>query len=271
MGLLLPSQGDDCFRRIQMVRRRLGVVLVVSLGLCACASDGGFDAGQAAALGVGVLAAGSIDEEDVRKMSAEAAREMDAKHTVADSKSDYARRLARLTRDMQNYNGMRLNFKVYVSPEINAFAMADGTVRVYSGLLDAMPDEQVYAVIGHEVGHVAREHSYEQMREQILTSTAFKAAAGAGGTLGALTSSQLGALAFQAVNARFSQEDELEADKYAAKMLHSQGKDPYAMKRAIETLEKKSGSGGGFLSSHPSSSKRKSELQEVIKNLQGAK
>jgi putative metalloprotease len=251
-----------------MIRIRY-IAVSALLGLGACASDGSFDPGKAASIGAGVLAAGTLDEKDVRAMSAEAAKEMDAKHKVADASHPYAVRLKRITRGMENYNNMKLDFKVYISDEVNAFAMADGTVRVYSGLLELMPDDQVYAVIGHEVGHVALEHSYEQMRKQILTSTAFKAAASTGGTVGKLTSSQLGAIAFQAVNARFSQEDELEADRYSAKMLHQQGKNPDAMTRAIATLEKKSGSGGGFLSSHPSNSQRKEELQKEINKLEG--
>lgn len=251
-----------------MIRKYRNWILVLLLGVSACSSDGGFDAGTAAVVGVGLLAAGTIDEDDVKEMSAAAAKELDAKFDVADPGNEYAQRLDRITRDMRNYNGMKLNFKVYLSPEINAFAMADGTVRVFSGLLDAMPDEQVYAVIGHEVGHVALEHSYDQMRKQILTSTAFQAAASAGGRLGQLTASQLGALAFQAINARFSQEDELEADRFAVDLLHEQGKDPTAMLRSIETLEKQAGGGdGGFLSTHPSNSKRKAELRDAIKEL----
>jgi putative metalloprotease len=246
---------------------KFSAVFALLLGLSACASDGSFDAGQAAVIGVGVLAAGSVSEKDVREMSAVAAKELDAKNQVAAANNPYSVRLARITQDLKNYGGLNLNFKVYVSPELNAFAMADGTVRVFSGLMDAMPDDQLYAVIGHETGHVALKHTYKQMREHVLTSTVFQAVASTGGTLGALTSSQLGALAFQAVTARFSQEDELDADKYAVKMLHNQNKDPNAMKRAIETLEKKYGSGGGFLSSHPSNSQRKSELQKVINSL----
>jgi putative metalloprotease len=252
-----------------MIRIWYIAVSAVLLGLAACASDGSFDPGKAAVIGASVLAAGTLDENDVKEMSAEAAKELDAQHKVADADNPYAVRLKRITRGMENYNNMQLNFKVYIAPEVNAFAMADGTVRVYSGLLELMPDDQVYAVIGHEVGHVALEHSYEQMRKQILTSTAFKAAASSGGTLGKLTSSQLGAIAFQAVNARFSQEDELEADRYSAKMLHALGKDPNAMTRAIATLEKKSGNGGGFLSSHPSNSQRKEELEKAINKLKG--
>jgi metalloprotease len=257
-------------KEMTVIRIRYLALSTLLLGLAACASGGGFDSGKAAALGVGVLAASTLDENTVKEMSAEAAKEMDAKHQVAASDNPYSVRLRRITRGLENHDGLKLDFKVYISPEVNAFAMADGTVRVYSGLLELMPDDQVYAVIGHEIGHVARKHSYKQMREQLLTSTAFQAAASLGGTVGKLSSSQLGAIAFQAINARFSQEDELDADAYSAKMLRKQGKDPGAMKRAIETLERKHGSGGsafGFLSSHPSNSQRKEELQKLIDKL----
>jgi putative metalloprotease len=255
-----------------VIRIRHIAVSTLLLALASCASNGGFDGGKAAAIGasigVGVLAAEKLDEDTVRDMSAEAAREMDAKNKVAAKDDPYSVRLRRIVRGMENFNDMKLDFKVYITPEVNAFAMADGTVRVYSGLLELMPDDQVYAVIGHEIGHVQLKHTYKQMREQLLTNTAFQAAAGLGGTVGKLSSSQLGAIAAQAIGARFSQEDELEADEYSAKMLYKQGKDPAAMKRAIATLDKKVGSGGGgFLSSHPSNEQRKEELQKTIDKL----
>jgi putative metalloprotease len=178
--------------------------------------------------------------------------------------SNYVRRLQRITRNIHHYDGLNLNFKVYLAKDINAFAMADGTVRIYSGLLDAMPDDQVLAVIGHEIGHVKLKHSYRQMREKMLTSTAFQAVIAVGGTVGKLTSSELGAIAYQAVTARYSQKDELESDVYSVNMLRTLGKDPAAMLRSIETLEQHYGSGGGLLNSHPSNSKRKSELRKIL-------
>lgn len=105
------------------------------------------------------------------------------------------------------------------------------------------------------------------MRAALLTDVAFKAAGSVNGKVGQLTSSQLGQLGQVAVNAQFSQSDELEADAWAVKLLKDLGHDPYAMKRAIETLRDKFGTGGGFLSTHPSNDKRIANIQTAIERL----
>ncbi|MCL4155193.1 UNVERIFIED_CONTAM: hypothetical protein GTU68_023315 [Idotea baltica] len=169
-----------------------------------------------------------------------------------------------MTNSLRNYDGLTLNFKVYKADDINAFAMADGTVRVYTGLMDAMPDDQVLAVIGHEIGHVKLKHSYHQVRTQILSNTALQAAVGVGGIVGTLSQSQLGQIATGVVSAQFSQRDELAADGFAVKLLRDLGKDPNAMTRSIETLKSKFGTGGGFMSSHPSNDERLEHLAQII-------
>lgn len=243
------------------------VFLLFLLTLTGCAANGQFDSGKAIAIGAGALQASMLDEASVQQAAALSAKELDSQSNIAPADSPYAIRLAALTRNLVNYDGLNLNFKVYLSQDINAFAMADGTVRVHSALLDAMPDDQVLAVIGHEIGHVKLKHSYQQMRSILLTNVAFEAASSVGGTIGALSSSQLGLLAKQAVSAKFSQGDELESDAYAVRALKGMGKDPYAMKRSIETLQSKYGSGGGFLSTHPSNQKRIETIQVEINKL----
>ncbi|HSH12615.1 MAG TPA: M48 family metalloprotease, partial [Desulfurivibrionaceae bacterium] len=101
----------------------------------------------------------------------------------------------------------------------------------------------------------------------LLTDVAFKAVGSVGGTVGQLSSSQLGQLGQLAVNAQFSQSDELEADGWAVKLLKNLGHDPYAMMRAIETLREKFGTGGGFLTTHPSNDKRIANIQAAIERL----
>lgn len=243
------------------------IFFLMLLTLTGCAANGQFDPGKAIAIGAGALQATMLDETSVKQAAALSAKELDSKSNIAGPKNPYTVRLAALTRNLRNYDGLKLNFKVYISKDINAFAMADGTVRVHSALLDAMPDDQALAVIGHEIGHVKLKHSYRQMKSILLTNVAFEAAASVGGTIGALSSSQLGLLAKQAVNAKFSQEDELESDAYAVRALKRMGKDPYAMQRSIETLQKKYGSGGGFLSSHPSNQRRLDMIQVEINKL----
>ncbi len=232
--------------------------------LSGCAAGGGFDMEKAMGVGGGVLLATTLTEDTVKQTATLAAKEMDGQAKVASANNSYSLRLRKLTQGLEHYDGLNLNFKVYLSPEVNAFAMADGTVRVYSGLFDAMPEDQVFAVIAHEIGHVKLKHSYKQMREQILADTALQAVASMGGTIGSLTSSQLGQLGKTAVNAHFSQGDELEADTYAVRMLYALKKNPQAMKESILTLERLYGSGGGFLSSHPSNPRRIEQIEAAI-------
>lgn len=243
----------------------LPLALVALLG--GCASDGSFDTGTALIVGASVLQATTLDANSVRETAALSARELDSQSQVAAQNSAYSQRLRGITQGLVQLDGHSFNYKVYLSPDINAFAMADGTVRVHSALLDAMPDDQALAVIGHEIGHVKLKHSYRQMKETLLTNALFQGAVAVGGTIGSLTASQLGTLAHSAVNAHFSQSDELEADEFAVQLLQRQGKDPYAMKRSIETLREKYGSGGGFLSSHPSNDDRIARIEDAINRL----
>jgi len=237
-----------------------GCLLMSALTLSACATDGSFDLDKALGVGMGVIQATTLSEDQVKQTATLAAQQLDAKSQVVSNSSAYARRLNNIVVGLHQYDGLTLNFKVYNNPAINAFAMADGTVRVHSGLLDAMPNDQVLAVIGHEIGHVKLKHSYRQMKEKLLTDSALNV----GGRVGALSQSQLGQLAHAAVNARFSQSDEHESDVYAVKILQRLGKDPHAMKRAIETLQARHGAGGGFLSSHPSNAQRIKKIEEAI-------
>lgn len=244
-----------------MTFRIAPLLLLLILTLSGCAAD------SMLAVGAGVLQATTLDENSVRQTSALAAKEMDGKNQVAPANSIYSQRLVKLTRNLSNHDGMNLNFKVYLAKDINAFAMADGTVRIYSGLLDVMPDDQVLAVIAHEIGHVRLKHSYHQMRAHILTDSAFQGLISTGGVIGDLSSSLLGQLGHTAINAHFSQQDELEADAYAVKALKRWGQDPYAMRRSIETLEGIQSARGGFLSSHPSNKARLDNIDQEIKGL----
>ena len=95
---------------------------------------------------------------------------------------------------MNEVEGIPLNFKVYYVIDVNAFACADGSVRVFSSLMDIMSDEELLGVIGHEVGHVAHKDSKNGFRTALLTSALKDGISSQGGKAAALTESQLGDL-----------------------------------------------------------------------------
>lgn len=237
-------------------------ILLISLGLSGCIKEENY--GQALLAGITLVKAATLAEGEVKKTARLSAVELDKKSVIAPRGSSYSKRLARITRGLANVDGSQFNYKVYLNKNINAFAMPDGTVRVYSGLLDAMPDDQVLAVIGHEIGHVKLHHSYNQMKKEMLTSAAFQAASVTTGAVGKLTTSQLGVVAHKAINAQFSQKDELQADQYSLSFLRNRGKNPASMLNVIYTFENKLGGKGSFLSSHPTNQQRIDAIKKSL-------
>jgi len=105
----------------------------------------------------------TLSDEDVINLAQRAAFASDSKHRVASAGSSYNTRLRKLVTGYSQRNDHTFNFKVYQTKEINAFAMADGTIRIHSGLMDLMIDEELLFVIGHEVGHVVEKHSRKKV------------------------------------------------------------------------------------------------------------
>ncbi|KAG1532021.1 hypothetical protein G6F50_016390 [Rhizopus delemar] len=136
-----------------------------------------------------------LSDAEVSAAADQACTYMDKDNQVVAGNDPYAQRLAKITQGLANEDGLNLNFKVYRTADVNAWAMANGCIRVYSGLMDMMTDDEVLGVVGHEIGHVALGHSKKAMQTAYTVSAARDAAGAAGGaTVAALNSSQLGDL-----------------------------------------------------------------------------
>ena len=109
--------------------------------------------------------------------------------------SEYGKRLERLTGNIKEVDGMKVNFGVYEVVDVNAFACGDGSVRICAGLMDVMTDEEVMAVIGHEIGHVIHTDSKDAMKNAYFRSAVKNAAGAASSQVAKLTDSELGAMA----------------------------------------------------------------------------
>lgn len=219
--------------------------------------------------GLEAISASTLTNAQVVNYSKQAIKEMDSKNPVAPASDPYAQRLARIVARHKTVSGLPINYKVYKVADVNAFATADGSVRVFKGLMDIMSDSELLAIMGHEIGHVINEDSRDAMKSALRRSAVRNAVASQSGSLGQLSRSQLGGLADQMLGASFSRKQETEADDYGYSFLKKNGYSVMALASSFEKLAKLGGGGGNkvtaILSSHPDSQSRAKRIRDRAK------
>ena len=247
--------------------KRLLAFAVSVLMLASCSET--FDATRALQGGMIAAQALSLTDEQVQAYVHQYITQLDAQSTVLPETNAYTKRLRTLTKGLTAVDGIPLNFKVYQENQVNAFACADGSVRVYTGIMDVMTDNELMGVIGHEIGHVALKHTKKEMRTSMLTSAALEGLASASQTAAALTDSQLGAIGNAVLNAQYSKKQESQADDYGYEFLKAVGKNPWGMAMSFEKLKAVSEGSGSqssavqkLFSSHPDTDTRIKRMSE---------
>lgn len=245
--------------------KKLVLLTAITIFACACKS---LTMENLAGAGKKGLAAAALTDEQMAEMASQGIKEMDAKHTIAPVDSNYGKRLTVLTAAFTEARGQTLNFKVYQKNEVNAFAMPDGSVRIYSGLMDYMTDDELLFVIGHEIGHVRMGHSRKRFQLAYASSAISEVVKQQGGQIGEIASSKLGNFLETVVSAQFSQANEKDADDYGLKIVRRRKADLNAAVSALEKLAKLSSTKPGMLeqmtSSHPDAGARAERLKKAI-------
>ena len=163
-------------------------------------------------------------------------------------------------------------FTVLDSSDINAFALPGGYIFINRGLMSYLSsEEELAAVLAHEIGHVTARHSvrqYSQSQLMSILSTAIEINAGS-------TAGNIANLASGALLSGYGREMELEADELGAQYIFEDGYSPQGMYKVLSVLKdqevyskeiakqrgQEPSSYHGIFASHPSNDKR---LQEVI-------
>ncbi len=155
--------------------------------------------------------------------------------------------------------------------ELNAYCMPGGKIMVYSGLMDKLKatDDELAAVIGHEIAHALREHGRERMSQAYVQQFGLQA-------LGAVLSSSAGAVvgnaSMQAANMGSQlffalpngREQEREADRIGLELAARAGYNPDAAVTLWQKMEAQAGATPPeFLSTHPASASRIAELRAL--------
>ena len=227
-----------------------------------------FNLGKAIGAATKTIQAVTLTDSQMAAYAKESVEWMDRNNPVAADDDPYTVRLMRLTDGITEADGIPLNFKVYKVVDVNAFACPDGSVRVFSALMDLMDDDELLGVIGHEIGHVLKHHSKNAMKNQLMTGALKDAVSSTGGIAAALTDSQLGTLAEGLANAKYSQKQEKEADDCGYDFLVANGRNPWGMVMSFEKLQSLEGNASSagaiqkMFSSHPDTASRIKKMSQ---------
>ena len=158
---------------------------------------------------------------------------------------------------------------------VNAFCMAGGKMGIYTGLIEKIKptDDEIAAVMGHEISHALLQHSREQMSEQAVM--------GVGVALIGVTASSdadrgtreniAGLAAITLIMLPHSRNHESEADKLGIELAAKAGYNPHAAVTLWNKMTAESGNNSTFdwLSTHPASPKRVAALESLEAEMMG--
>lgn len=162
----------------------------------------------------------------------------------------------------------RWEYAVFVNESPNAFVLPSGKIGVTTGLLGLVRnDDQLAAVLGHEVGHVTARHAAERYSTSAATGLVLSGVQGAAGDY-AQAAGAIGGLGAQlGVLLPFSRRDELEADRLGVDYMQRAGFAPRESINLWRLMQgQRQGSNPEFASTHPSDTTRIAALEQYIES-----
>lgn len=160
--------------------------------------------------------------------------------------------------------GWAWEINVFESDEINAFCAPGGKIGVYSGIVNRLKltDDELAAIMGHEIAHALREHSREKASQKTVSSLLLSTVQAATGVPGEL----MDAGANMLVHLPNSRAMELESDVMGLELMARAGYDPRNASSVWKKMQQVSGgkSNSAFLSTHPAGEQRIAELDAYV-------
>ncbi len=206
-----------------------------------------------------------IDDAQMNEMGAEAFDDIKKKEQIETSAylNNYVKCVAKNILDVtQDPTGVKQwEVVVFRNNAVNAFALPGGKIGVYTGLLNVAKNQhQLAAVIGHEVGHVIKQHGKARVQTAMVTEGLMSVVSGASDN--PMVAQALGLGAQYGVMLPFSRSHETEADEVGLKLMALAGFDP---QESVKLWQNMAAAGGGkppeLLSTHPSDTTRIKDLQ----------
>ena len=153
------------------------------------------------------------------------------------------------------------------APILNATCAPGGKITFYTGLIEQLnlSDEEIAAIMGHEIAHALREHGRERLSQAMAQSAVFNIAMAAAGSYGSAISAANQASQYILVLPN-SRQNESEADAIGLELAARAGYNPHAAISVWQKMNKATQGKGAleFLSTHPSGETRIEQLTELM-------
>ena len=249
--------------------KKLLFAAIALLMLGSCSTLKIVDQNAAINAGAAAVQALTISDSQIKQLCSQYMVETDGQNTKLPADNAYTQRLKNIMSRFHNISSLDLNYAVYQSKTVNAFASGDGSVRVYSGLMDVMNDDEVFAVVAHELGHLINKDVRDAYRTAYLIVAARYGIGAFSQTAGAISQGFLGDLGQQLASAAYSRRQETQADETAFQFCVANQVDPFAMYHALNVLLGLSANTGSqgqlteMFSDHPDTAKRAQHIKEM--------
>ncbi|WP_108821472.1 M48 family metalloprotease [Dysgonomonas sp. Marseille-P4361] len=190
--------------------------------------------GKSVAKSVGDAAGDMAADVAANKVSVKIVEFMDKNNTIAGEDSEYYTRLAGLVgTDYISVDGLNLNYKVYENPEANIIATADGSIRIYSGMMDLLSDEELVAVIATQIGHIANKDVRDALMKVASEDNATKAGGAQLEKLLSFSGDKIGSVINELLQVPYTDDQNKKADLYAYELLKQNGADSEGLVSAL--------------------------------------
>jgi len=215
-----------------------------------------------------------FSESELDKMGAASFEDMKKQTPISTDKAtvDFVQCVAKAVTQNVSKSVHKGDWEVVVfdSPQVNAFALPGGKIGVYTGILNVTENQdQLGAIIGHEVGHVIEHHSNERLSANKLQNMGMTAATVAVGMTEVenkgLWMAGLGVGLQYGIIMPYGRAHESEADIVGQDLMARSGFEPSASIKLWQNMAKLSkNSPAEFMSTHPSNETRIKQLTEHL-------
>lgn len=182
------------------------------------------NAGKTAAKSVGDVAGEMAADVAANKVSAKIIEFMDQNNPVVAESSEYFARLSGLVASKYvSVDDLSLTYRIYENAEANILATADGNIRIYTGMMDLLSDDELLAVIAIQIGHLANNDVRDALLKVASEDNAAKATSAQLEKLLSLSGDKLATIVNELIQVPYTDKQSKAADSYAYDLMKKNG------------------------------------------------